>query len=195
MKAWQLITHNATSPTYRRLKSALDTQDRTSVGSFRPTEQVWDAWQRTLVISRAVEASVIVFQCPKSFLPTGENLVNFSAFFRRIERGTFQIAWEPRGEAWTDDLVSELCTEHDLLHCVDPFQSTSVYGALTYWRLHGRGAYSYKYTDHDLELLKRLLLQQGQPAYCMFNNFSSKADALRFLHLLGPQRPGPWVAP
>jgi uncharacterized protein YecE (DUF72 family) len=43
MKAWQLITHTAASPTYRRLRSPLAANDRDAVGSFRQTKQVWQA--------------------------------------------------------------------------------------------------------------------------------------------------------
>ena len=180
IKAWQLITHRSTSPTYRRLRTPLLDSERDAVGSFRQTERVWQAWQRTLDVARALDAPVIVFQCPKSFLPTSENLINFSAFFRRVNRESFRLAWEPRGEAWTDDVVRDLCAEYDLVHCVDPFENTSVYGDTTYWRLHGRGSYSYRYTDGDLVLLRQMLAKRPQPGYLMFNNFSSKPDALRF---------------
>jgi uncharacterized protein YecE (DUF72 family) len=84
---------------------------------------------------------------------------------------------------WTEDIVRELCAQHDLIHCVDPFESVSVYGDMMDWRLHGRGSYSYKYTEADLEQLKRMLAKQIQPGYVMVNNFSSKADALRFRQL------------
>ena len=50
----------------------------------------------------AVDARVILFQCPKSFLPTSENLMNFSAFFRRVGRGSCRLAFEPRGETKSD---------------------------------------------------------------------------------------------
>ena len=130
-----------------------------------------------------LEARVVLFQCPKSFIPTTENLTNFSAFFRRVERGSFRLAWEPRGEAWTEDVVRELCVEHDLIHCVDPFEAVSVHGDMRYWRLHGRGSYSYRYTDADLAALGRMLAKSPQPGYLMFNNFSSKADAQRFRQL------------
>ena len=92
----------------------------------------------------------------------------------------FLFAWEPRGGARTDDLVRELCQEHDLLHCVDPLVETSVYGDLLHWRLHGLGSYSYRYTDEDLVRLKRLWDASDKLGYLMFNNFSSKKDALRF---------------
>ena len=183
IKAWQLITHRAASPTYRRLRSPLPANDREAVGSFRQTEQVWQAWLRTVEVARAVDAPVILFQCPTSFLPTSENLINFSAFFRRVSRDRFRLAFEPRGEPWTEDIVQDLCAEHDLLHCVDPFETTSVHGDIRYWRLHGRGSYSYRYTDADLAALRQLLIERPQPGYLMFNNFSSKADALRFRRL------------
>jgi uncharacterized protein YecE (DUF72 family) len=109
IKAWQLITHSAASPTYRRLRSPLPANDREAVGSFRQTEQVWQAWLRTLDVALAVDARVILFQCPKSFLPTSENLINFSAFFRRVSRDRFHLAFEPRGETWTEDVVQDLC--------------------------------------------------------------------------------------
>jgi uncharacterized protein YecE (DUF72 family) len=183
IKAWQLITHTAASPTYRRLRSPIPATERDAVGSFRQTEQVGQAWQRTLDVARALDASVILFQCPKSFLPTSANLINFSAFFRRVKRDRFRLAWEPRGEAWTDDVVRDLCVEYDLIHCVDPFDAASVYGDITYWRLHGRGSYSYRYTDGDLVFVKQKLGKRPKPAYLMFNNFSSKMDALRFRQL------------
>jgi uncharacterized protein YecE (DUF72 family) len=103
-----------------------------------------------------------------------------SAFFR-MERDGFR---EPRGEAWTEDVVRELCAEHQLIHCVDPFEAESVHGDMRYWRLHGRGSYSYRYTDADLEHLRQMLAMRPQSGYLMFNNFSSKADALRFRQLL-----------
>jgi uncharacterized protein YecE (DUF72 family) len=89
IKAWQLITHTAASPTYRRLRSPLPANDRDAVGSFRQTEQVWQAWLRTLEIARALDARVILFQCPKSFLPTSENLINCSAFFAASTENAF----------------------------------------------------------------------------------------------------------
>jgi uncharacterized protein YecE (DUF72 family) len=184
IKAWQLITHTAASPTYRRLRTPIPSGDRNAVGSFRQTEQVQAAWHRTVAVARAVDARVVLFQCPKSFLPTSENLINFSAFFRQLDRDGFTLAWEPRGEAWTEDIVRDLCAEYDLIHGVDPFEVTSVHGELTYWRLHGRGSYAYRYTDGDLVLLRRMLDKANSPGYLMFNNFSSKADALRFRQLM-----------
>ena len=183
IKAWQLITHTAASPTYRRLPSPLPAADRDAVGSFRQTEQVWQAWLRTDEVARALDARVILFQCPKSFLPTSENLINCGAFFRSVNRKRFRLAFEPRGAAWTEDIVRDFCAEYDLVHCVDPFETSSVHGDTRYWRLHGRGSYSYRYSDADLNLLRQMLVRQPRSGYVMFNNFSSRIDALRFRKL------------
>src|SRR4051812_40434478 len=48
IKAWQLVTHDATSPTYRRLRRPLTDEERREAGSFRMTPIVLDAWARTL---------------------------------------------------------------------------------------------------------------------------------------------------
>ena len=180
IKAWQLITHAATSPTYRRLRIPLPLADRAAVGSFQQTEQVWKAWEKTLEIARATVAKTILFQCSKSFRPTSLNLMNFSAFFRKVQREDFTFAWEPRGEEWSEDLIQELCQTYDLLHCVDPLMEAPLAGDSVYWRLHGLGSYSYQYTDDDLKVLKRRWRDSGKPGYVMFNNFTSKTDALRF---------------
>lgn len=186
MKAWQLITHTPSSPTYRRLKSGVSAQERDLYGSFRPTEQVWLAWERTREIANILDAQVIVFQCPKSFLPTRENTGNLSTFFHEINRDNRTLAWEPRGNDWSSELVRDLCARNDLVHCVDPFKTDPVYGDALYWRLHGRTGYRYRYSDEDLaELQTKLRSQSHQPGpnYVMFNNIYSKHDALRFLQL------------
>jgi uncharacterized protein YecE (DUF72 family) len=184
MKAWQLITHTPSSPTYRKLKSPVGESESDLYGSFRPTEQVALAWERTREIAGILDAHVIVFQCPKSFLPTRENIRNLSAFFRDIKRDDRTLAWEPRGDEWTANLVRGLCAENRLIHCVDPFEADPAHGDSLYWRLHGRGSYRYRYTDQDLAELDEKLRGQSRlrgPNYIMFNNMSSGPDALRFL--------------
>ena len=183
MKAWQLITHTPASPTYRRLRSAVSPAEKDLYGSFRPTEPVSLAWERTKEIAEILNARVIVFQCPKSFLPTRENTRNLTAFFRHIDRSYYTLAWEPRGNDWRPDLIRDLCAENDLVHCVDPFQSDSVYGNCFYWRLHGRTGYQYRYTEEDLAILGAKLNRQAHlpgPNYVLFNNIRSKEDAIRF---------------
>jgi uncharacterized protein YecE (DUF72 family) len=181
MKAWQLITHTPASPTYRRLRSPVNPAERDLLGSFRNTDQVWRAWETTRELAHILQARVVVLQCPASFLPTRTNVKNFSQFFRKLGRQTFQLAWEPRGPSWPPELVYELCAEHRLIHCVDPFVNQPLY-----WRLHGKQGYRYRYSDDDLGKLKEMLLirKTAHPAYVLFNNMSMKDDAERFRRLL-----------
>src|ERR687885_1794600 len=54
IKAWQLITHQAKSPTYKRLKLQLSEQDKAEAGFFRPTAIVDQAWQLTQACATAL---------------------------------------------------------------------------------------------------------------------------------------------
>ena len=183
LKAWQLITHAPSSPTYRRLKSGISPTERDLYGGFQPTEQVWLAWERTREIAQILQADAIVFQCPKSFLPTRTNTGNLTRFFHQVERDNRIFAWEPRGDDWRPELIRDLCVENNLIHCVDPFQSAPLFGDSLYWRLHGRTGYRYRYTEEDLIELETRLRTQGRPPgpqYIMFNNIHSRDDGQRF---------------
>jgi len=112
------------------LRSGVSHEEQNLYGSFRPTEQVWLAWERTREIASVLDAQVIVFQCPKSFLPTRESLRNLSKFFRRIDRDQRMLAWEPRGEDWSPELTKNVCAENNLIHCVtllNPIQLTGMH--------------------------------------------------------------------
>jgi uncharacterized protein YecE (DUF72 family) len=185
IKAWQLITHSPSSPTYRRLRKAIDAERSAFFGSFQDTDEVWQAWTKTLEIAEAVRASVVLFQCPASFRSSRANIENLSRFFEKIGPQKFRLAWEPRGP-WSSEIVRDLCAQYRLIHCVDPLASTPGCESAPYWRLHGKGSYSYRYTDQDLAELRRLLSlapSQSQ-AYILFNNVTMKEDANRFRSLL-----------
>jgi len=181
LKAWQLITHAASSPTYRRLKTPLPESRRRAAGGFQPTEEVWRAWEVTRAIASTLDAAVVLFQCPASFRPTGQNVRNLEGFFRRVDACPHLLAWEPRGD-WPQDLVRDLCARLGLIHCVDPFAGDPVTGGVRYFRLHGRGGYQYRYSDAELRELRAKVATDGShDAYVMFNNVWMKDDAARFL--------------
>ena len=48
LKAWQFITHESGSPTYRRLKRELTDMEEREVGAFKPTDSVNHGWRLTL---------------------------------------------------------------------------------------------------------------------------------------------------
>ncbi len=182
MKTWQLITHEPTSPTYRRLRQNILPEDFGRYGSFRMTEEVLEAWDQTLRFAQALRATVVVFQCPARFSPRKENIANLDQFFSRVHRGEMHFAWEPRG-AWPEDIVRRICRDLGLIHCVDPFQIQPQQGAFQYFRLHGIGGYGYRYTEDDLKKVKEWVLAKPQ-SYVLFNNKKMKEDAMRFINLI-----------
>jgi uncharacterized protein YecE (DUF72 family) len=186
LKAWQLITHDATSPTYRRLRRPLSAEQRAQCGSFRDTDVVREAWQRTLECARILRATAIVLQCPASFRPTDENVERLRVFASTAERPEgVRLLWEPRG-AWPGELVAELCAEHDLVHVVDPFVAETVTPEQTYFRLHGITGARHVYSDGELERLRAMLPAEPAVApYVMFNNLPRVGDARRFRAMLG----------
>ncbi|HEV2765486.1 MAG TPA: DUF72 domain-containing protein [Pyrinomonadaceae bacterium] len=182
LKAWQLITHQSSSPTYRRLKRELTEEEREGAGSFRPTATVADAWRLTRECADALRASTVLFQCPASFRPTPENVKHLRVFFKSVERGKLSFCWEPRG-GWPRELIKELCGELDLWHAVDPFAERTVTPARCYFRLHGRRGWRYQYEEAELEELRSMLPGRGK-SYVFFNNVHMREDAVRFREML-----------
>lgn len=188
MKAWQLVTHRCDSPTYRRVTEEL-AGAASAYGDFQDTYEVWRAWERTREWARAIDAPIVVFQCPKSFRPTDASIDNLTRFFERAERDGRHFVWEPRG--WPGDLVGELCEALDLIHCVDPLIDETRRGGFAYHRLHGLPAYRYRYryTDEDLARIDAAasseLAAGRRPVYVMFNNWWLHDDARRFVARYG----------
>ncbi|GAN32064.1 MAG: DUF72 domain-containing protein [Candidatus Brocadia sp. AMX2] len=178
LKAWQLITHEPSSPTYRRLKINIPQSKEKNYGSFKPTDEVYAAWEKTKAIADTLHAKVIVFQCPASFEPTGENKSNLKRFFYSMKSDRYIFAWEPRGR-WGKKEIKTICKELNLIHCVDPFKSKPTFGSIRYYRLHGIGGYRYKYTQEDMNTLKNFVKEKID-IDVMFNNISMYDDALAF---------------
>jgi uncharacterized protein YecE (DUF72 family) len=177
VKAWQLITHESRSPTYKRLKRKLTEQELEEVGAFRPTAIVKEAWDTTVACADALGARRILLQCPARFTPTKTHIDNLTRFIKsaRKRRRDFILLWEPRGE-WPDALVRDICKDLDLIHVVDPMAARTVTPD-RYYRLHGRRGRDYE--DEELEELYQML-PTDRLSYVMFNNVRMVRDALRF---------------
>jgi len=143
LKAWQLITHPASSFTYRRLKEKIPENKKKNYGFFQPTNEVFTAWERTKEFAENLGCKKILFQSPGSFKPTPENKKNLKNFFysvtpafaksptlqsfgdgvasagRQSPSHPITFLWEPRGE-WEAEEIKEICKELNLIHCVDP---------------------------------------------------------------------------
>ena len=189
IKAWQLVTHDGSSPTYRRLRSPLSDADRAAVGGFHTSPIVLRAWQRTLECAAILRATAILLQCPASFRPTEENIDRLRMFFGTVERPSgVRTLWEPRG-TWPAEVAAALCRDLDLVHVVDPFISTTVTPEQTYLRLHGITGARHVYTEAELERLADMLpAAPSHPTYVLFNNLPRVEDARRFRAVLAGRR-------
>ena len=182
IKAWQVVTHESNSPTYRRMKRPLPESAHGQVGAFRTTPEVLAGWERTLECARLLRATAVLLQCPKRFRPTAANIGRLRDFMSQVERPAGRLLWEPRGD-WPTSLLKDLCAELDLVHVVDPMQTETVTPEQTYYRLHGTSGSRHVHTDDELRRLRDLV--DGRPSsYVMFNNIPRVGDAERFLALL-----------
>ena len=186
MKVWQLVTHAANSPTYRKMKTPLPSG--AEPGFFRESAAVDEGWRRSVACAQVLRATAMLFQCPASFTPTAENVDRMRRFFERVSRPQARLLWEPRGPAWVKKraLALSLCRDLDLVHVVDPFVTDPEPGHPVYWRLHGIGGPRHSYTDSQLQELRERLDRAASPAppYVMFNNLPRVGDAKRFLRAL-----------
>jgi len=189
LKAWQLITHSYTSPTYKRLRTKFPETELKNAGSFKNSSIVWKAFDKTVECSLALMAKAIVFQCPASFKPTKENIDNICDFFARAvkmipsELKDVRLVWEPRGD-WQDNLIKEICDKFSLIHCVDIFARNPVTKGEFYFRLHGGANYNHVYEDVELDwMLKQF--ENFHSGYCMFNNLNMINDAERLIRRIG----------
>jgi uncharacterized protein YecE (DUF72 family) len=190
IKAWQLITHEPSSPTYRRLLKKISDNKKKNYGYFKPTDEVFEAWEQTELFANVLYCNKIVFQCPSKFIPTKENINNMIRFFKTIKKKNKKLyfIWEPRGNKWTSDEIKTLCSELNLIHCVDPTVNRSVYGDFNYYRLHGKysdGKIDYNYKFNLQELKNILKCCSKKQNYVMFNNMTMFDDALLFKKIGG----------
>lgn len=193
MKAWQVITHPPTSPTWRKAGIKVQEPSKDLYGMLKPTKENIDAWSKMLEVAKVIDSYVIVIQTPPSFGYSEENFSSVDKFFGRIPRNDIIIGWECRG-TWSENLdaVAELCRRHEIVHVTDIMRLRPAYRhKILYVRLHGLGKgetnYSYKYTDEDLSKLLYLIKQEmaeREMGFVMFNNVWMAEDALRFKHIL-----------
>lgn len=195
VKAWQIITHPSTSPTYRKAKISLSDEDLRNAGYFRNHKVVIDAWNITKEACKILESKICVFQTPSSFKPTDDNISNMKAFFSQIDRDGLILGWEPRGKDWKDDIVKDICERLKIIHIVDPFANDPfhVENKIMYFRLHGmppgNRMYNYKYTVKDFDFLLEKLKTFEQEfnieeVYFLFNNIYMDDDAAAFIKYL-----------
>jgi uncharacterized protein YecE (DUF72 family) len=189
MKAWQLITHEPSSPTYRRLRMGIPEKKKKDYGFFKATEEIAEAWSKTVEFAKALGVKKIVFQSPASFYASDDHIQNLRQFFKEMKPHPFTFIWEPRGK-WERREVKRLCMELDILPCLDPFEEISIPGNMLYTRLHGDKGYRNAYSETEM----KHLIETGKSypqTYFMFNNVSMYDDAQHLKKLLDESSPVP----
>jgi uncharacterized protein YecE (DUF72 family) len=194
LKAWQVITHPSSSPTWKRAALTVEKAKAARYGYLRPTAENFEAFSRTADACGILQARLCLIQCPPSFHAIPDNVRNLKRFLTKIDRRGLVVAWEPRGD-WVEkpQLIRRLCDELGIVHVVDLLRRDPASSlALVYCRLHGLGNrevnYTYRYKDDDLQQLARKLSSIKklgcQEAYILFNNISMFEDAKRFSKLI-----------
>ncbi len=179
LKVPQCITHNSTSPTYRR--SDIPEEKRKYCGEFRLNEITEAIMEKFFERAKILSATKFLFQTPASFKPTDKNIKNMINFFTYFKgRGIF--LWEVRGK-WDNTTVLNLCKKLNLIHATDPFiERPQLYGDFTYYRMHGSiKTQRYSYKEEEIEKIISLSSKNG---YIMFNNVYMFENALRAREIL-----------
>jgi uncharacterized protein YecE (DUF72 family) len=199
IKAWQLVTHPGSSPTYRRMTRPLDPAEQAACGFFRESSVVAEGYARSLECARVLGATALLFQCPSSFRPENEHVENLRRFFTigpgAVRPAGIRFLWEPRGARWTSAAAEarDLARKLDLVLVVDPFVTPPDARSPVYWRLHGLGGARNSYSDGQLEDLAGRLAGAPEPppgpAYVMFNNLPRVGDAMRFRRMIQRGKP------
>ena len=147
----------------------------THVSSFADLK----TWEKIKDIGEALNAKIMVFQTPKSFVDNAQNLKKMEAFFKQADG--FRFAVEPRG--WKRETIEKLFPKLDLIHITDPFSEAPIKQKTNYFRMHGKGKimYRYRFKDEDLEFLKKKMRTKD---YILFNNIFMYDDAMRMMELV-----------
>ncbi len=181
IKAWQVITHPSSSPTYRRIQEELDLA---KAGFFQNSKVVRYAYSRIVKVAEILKSKIILFQTPPSFISSKQNIKNLKYFFTEITQKKFIHIWEPRGK-WNWEEIKKLSRESNIYIAVDPFKVKPFSQKIIYFRLHGKGGYKYNYQKSELIELVNLINELDYDiCYVLFNNVYMWESALKFKQLI-----------
>ncbi len=148
-----------------------------------------EMFNKTKKIMRTLRTNYVLFQTPKSFKPTEENIRNVRNFFSSIDRENTAIFWEVRWEEeWKKEVVEKLFSELNINQAIDPLRQTWSVGRYAYFRLHGFGdrmMYSYKFRYEELRKLCNIVNDEvkRREVFLFFNNTYMYEDAMAFIDI------------
>ncbi len=180
IKAWQLITHDASSPGYRRLSRPVR-GPAANYGSFQATDEVAGAWQATRKMADLLDSVVILYETPASFTPTARNRQNMTDFFEAAPEGLTHV-WEPQG-VWSGHEVQKICDQLGLLASWDPLAAEAFpSGPSAYLKIRNMGS------PHPISISELEWLAQGlsdyDSAHMVFNTAKMFTDARKLVEIL-----------
>jgi hypothetical protein len=123
-----------------------------------------------------LEARVVVFETPASFLPGPDRLRDMYRFFKTLARGRLACVWHPRGAAWDAALADKVCADLGLIRAFDPLKE----------RMPERGAFRYMRPSgprigglsvDNLSTIREAA--HGKPSYLTFSHRDAFRDAQR----------------
>ncbi len=191
MKAWQVVTHKKTSPTWRKLRKmpegVLD-----NYGYLMPTHENLMACKEIRKAATILGSKILIFQLPPSLKMDQKVYEEMKKFFSKANFKNYIIGVEPRNKTWYEkkELMEELFFNFNIVHVVDIFKRHPIdSGDIFYLRLHGLNGeinYRYRYNDKDLRELKRKIteLEKKKDVYVLFNNIYMFESAKIFLKYL-----------
>lgn len=184
VKCFQIVTHERTSPTYRRLRRPLPAG--AVVGHLRDSPWVRAAWEETVNCARILRAHWILVQTPPSFTPEPEHQRALERFASVASSAGIRIAFEPRGGAWQRVDLDHLCSALGWWWVCDPLAATTARlpaGDIAYFRLHGPQSREPRYGDAELLALRSMTARYAE-SWVFFNHRAMWDDACRFRALL-----------
>lgn len=181
VKAWQLITHDAASPGYRRMTKPLR-GPAADCGSFQDTDEVARGWQATKKIADLLDARVILYETPAGFTPTARNRQNMTAFFEQVPSDGWTHVWEPQG-VWSDHEVQGVCDQLGLVASWDPLAVEAMPpGPVAYLKIRNMGS-PHPISDSELYWLAQGL-EDYDSAHVIFNTSRMFTDARKLVEIL-----------
>ncbi|MHC5114280.1 MAG: DUF72 domain-containing protein [Planctomycetota bacterium] len=152
--------------------------------AFADTPDVRRRWKATVELAAALASPMVVLATPRGFRPTDEHVDRLIRFCQWAHRDRLRLAWEPRSDAWTDDLVRKLCVELSLTHVADPFERRCMRPRPPVYRVHGGGGAADACGEDDFERLRALCTEPL--TYCLFSTSTRGDDARAFArHAVG----------
>lgn len=154
------------------------------LGLFQDTPEVHGLFRRTVMAATALQSKILFVRVPRTVAPHADNVDRFIRFFKKADRGTLTLVWEPP-TIWPASIVSAVTKVLGLVTAVNPLSTPPPPGQVKYFRLGAAGKTGgiHSFTDQELARVKDAC--DGTVSYVVFNNGPrSFDDAVRFASMI-----------